>query len=516
MTSPSAPLRLVLAGLVALGLLALAPVAGPAQAGARAARPHQTADAPRVGFSLRRDGTAAGAWFGSRKVDGQVVFRIDPRRAAYAPGFTRARWAATLDGSGPVDVTRARTRRAAWVLAKYGVYRDKVQSAAVELALDVLLHGGAYGESGAGNRRRLDQTGDSATILGMVDYMLSTSRLLAGPYRVTVAARGVTVGDAVDVGVEVTTSATDEPVRKLPVEITLGGRTASGVTRADGSVDLSVAATQPGPQPLVVTVRLLPTDRLLVRRPTGGHGSRVVVAGRKESRTLRRALPIRARPTVALNNPATALLTDALPGTLAVAGGYASSRQATFSLHGPFAAGAAQDCTPATVAATAHLSVSADGSYDVPALTVKTPGGYNWSVALAGDQFNLPASGCGRTFTAKTVPILDVAATKTSIPLRGDAKARVDAGRLPADYDDRARVRLYGPFDSRDAVRCNDAHLARKRDVALLGPSSHGTTEPATLQSRGVFAWRATLPGGPLSVGVTTACGAPGSFVRVG
>ena len=69
---------------------------------------------------------------------------------------------------------------------------------------------------------------------------------------------------------EVTTRATGEPVRKLPVEVTLGGREAAGVTRADGSVDLSVVAAQPGPQPLVVTVRLLPTDRLLVRRPTRG------------------------------------------------------------------------------------------------------------------------------------------------------------------------------------------------------------------------------------------------------
>ena len=125
MTPPSAPLRLALVGLVALGLLALGPVSAALPAGALAARP-QTADAPRVGFPLRRDGTAAGAWFGSRKVDGQVVYRIDPRRAPYSPGFRSARWASTLDGSGPVDVTRARTRRAAWVLAKYGVYRDRV------------------------------------------------------------------------------------------------------------------------------------------------------------------------------------------------------------------------------------------------------------------------------------------------------------------------------------------------------------------------------------------------------
>ena len=61
---------------------------------------------------------------------------------------------------------------------------------------------------------------------------------------------------------------------------------------------------------------------------------------------MRRALPIRARPTVALTNPATARLTEPLPGVPRVADGYASSRQATFSLHGPFAAGGAAGLRP--------------------------------------------------------------------------------------------------------------------------------------------------------------------------
>ncbi|MFN8193000.1 MAG: hypothetical protein U0R80_01815 [Nocardioidaceae bacterium] len=527
MTALVPPLRLVLPGLLALGLLALpvapaAPVAAesPSAAVARqvavAPARARTADAPRVGYRLRRDGTAAGAWFGSRRLDDDVVFRVDPGRAPDTRRFRGPRWVSTLTGAGPVDVTRARTRRAAWILAKYGVYRDQAQAAAVELALDALLFGGAYSVDGARTQRRLDQTPDPATVLGLADYMLATSQQLAGPYRVSVDAVGAAVGDPVGVTVTVTTRSTDQPIRKLPVQVALGARTAGGVTGDDGVARLSVMATQAGPQTYATVVRLLPTDRLLVRRPASGRGSRVVLAGQKQSRIVRRDVAVRARPQVELTGPATARLTAPLPGTVAVTGGYASTRTATVSLHGPFPVGSFRHCSPDSVASTAQLEVAGDGPYAVPTVTVPAPGVYNWSVEVPGDAYNLPASACGRVFTAKAVPSLDVASTRTAIPLRGDVRARVDVSGLPEDYADDVRVRLFGPFDSRAEVRCTDGHLARRRTVAVTAPDARGTTDPVTLQSAGVFAWQATLPAGPLSVSVVTACGASGSLVRVG
>ncbi|MCO5330569.1 MAG: hypothetical protein M9961_10855 [Ilumatobacteraceae bacterium] len=102
-----------------------------------------------------------------------------------------------------------------------------------------------------------------------------------------------------------------------------------------------------------MTVRLLPSDRLLVRRPAG-RGSRVVVAGKKHSTEATAPVAVQAKPVARIATPANGRVTDPVPGTLQLTGGYASSRSAALTLHGPLPAGSPADCTPATVLGSVH------------------------------------------------------------------------------------------------------------------------------------------------------------------
>ncbi|MCB0907101.1 MAG: hypothetical protein KDB63_08295 [Nocardioidaceae bacterium] len=495
--------------------VALAGLAVPSAAGSSAPASRRTADQPRTGYVLRHDGTAAGGWIGSRKLGGVAVFRLDPGRAPVATSFGRAHWVSVLDGSGPVNVDRGRTRRAAWILAKYGVYRSKAQAAAVEVALDSLLVGGRWAVTGAVTRRRLDQTDDPPTILGLADFMLTNSRLLAGPYRVTVQAEDAIIGRQVLVTVRVTAARSDEPVPSLPVEVVLAGHEGSGRTDDTGTADIAIRSTRSGPQDVAVTVRLLPSDRLLVRRPAG-RGSRVVVAGKKHSTEATAPVAVQAKPVARIATPANGRVTDPVPGTLQLTGGYASSRSAALTLHGPLPAGSPADCTPATVLGSVHpMPVAADGGYGVPRVVVAVPGVYSWDAAVAGDRFNLPAVTCGPPVTVKAVPRLSIEPTKDRIAVGGSLRGRITVAALDDGYADVARARLFGPFDTRADARCTDARQVRNRGVTVTGPVSTGTTDVITLNRAGVYAWRAALPRGPLALHAATTCGAPGTFVTV-
>ena len=163
-----------------------------------------------------------------------------------------------------------------------------------------------------------------------------------------------------------------------------------------------------------------------------------------------------------------------------------------------------------------HGSGLRDGGYDVPGPTAPAPGVYRWSVALAGNTYNLPAAACGEKVVVKAVPLLSVESSDGSVGRGTRVRARFRVARLPDGYADQVAVRLYGPFATRAAVDCSDRHLARRRTVEVTGPATHGTTAPVSLRRAGVYAWQAVLPAALLSTREVTPCGGAGSTVRVG
>lgn len=344
--------------------------------------------------------------------------------------------------------------------------------------------------------------------------MLTNSRMLAGPYRVTVEADNAIIGQQVLVTVRVTAARSDEPVPSLPVEVVLSGREGTARTDDTGTAYVALRSTRSGRQDVAVTIRLLPTDRLLVRRPTAS-GSRVVLAGVKHDRSETAAVAVQARPTARITTPANGRVTDPVPGALRLVDGYASSRTASLTLHGPLPVGSAADCTPGTALGSAHaLTVAADGSYAVPRVVVSRPGVLSWSAVVAEDRYNLPVAACGTALTIKAVPRLSVEPTKERIAVGGSLRGRIAVAGL----DERLRRRGPGlalrPFDTRADARCTDAHLVRNRGVDVTGPSSTGTTDVISLNRAGVYAWQASLPRGPLALHAETTCGNPATRHR--
>ena len=473
------------------------------------------ADGPRTGYRLRADGTAAGGWFGSRTAAGRAVYRIDPSARPRTGGLHDGHWVGTLHGSGPVEVDRSRVRRAAWLVSKYGTYDSDAQAAAVEAALHHLLHGGRYRLTGRGTERRLRQTGARDAILALARYMLDTSREMAGPYRVRITTAGAALGGTVQVQVVVTAQATGQPVAHLPVTVALDGRTVSGTTDDAGTVLAAVRARVAGPRSVLVRVQRVPSDRLFVRRPVRRGGTRVVVAGRKIVLTRRAQVAVQATPRAWVTAPDQRTTAGPVPGTAHLADGYASPRTATLTLHGPFAPGEQATCNPARAIARLTQPMAADGSYPVPRTTVTAPGVYRWSVAVPGDAYNLPAGGCGQSVLLKAVPTLTVRPTKTPVSRGQAAYARVKGSGLPDGFARDAIARLYGPFASRDAVRCTTPKQARWRAVTLTGPSSSVRTDAVSLGQAGFYGWRAVLPGTPLTTKVTTRCGGAGTVLHV-
>ncbi len=497
-------LRVLAAGAVLLAASVVATTPSPA-----------AADAPRTGYRLRADGTAAGGWIGSRTAAGRAVFRIDPAAGSSTGGLHAGGWAATLRGSGPVDVSRWRVRRAAWLVSKYGTYDSAAQAAAVEVALHHLLHGGRYRLTGGATERRLRQTGDRDTVVALARYMLDRSRDLAGPYRVDVSASGAVLGSPVAVQVVVTTRRSGLPVPHLPVTVRYDGRSLTGATDATGTTVVSAKAKAAGPRAVTVTVGRVPSDRLFVRRPVRRSGSRVVVAGRKIALTRRAEVAVQAVPRVWVTAPEQRSTAGPVPASLHLADGYPSTRAATMTLHGPFASGIEATCDPDLTSATESVSVAADGAYPAPGVDVRAAGTYRWAVRVPADDYNVAAWRCGPSVLVKASPTLTVVATQSPVARHEAAYAKVTARKLPDDFVRDAIVRLYGPFASREAVRCASSRQARWRSVTLTGPQGSASTDPVTLGSAGFYGWRAVLPATELTTKATTRCRASGSILRV-
>jgi hypothetical protein len=473
------------------------------------------ADPPRTGYRLPADGTASGGWIGSRTASKRAVFRIDPSAKPRTGGFHGGAWASRLRGSGPVEVDRWRVRRAAWLVAKYGTYDSDSQAAAVEVALHHLLHGGRYALGGSATQRRLRRTGERETIAALTRYMLERSRDLAGPYRVRVTTTGAVLGSAVAVEAVVTTRRTGLPVPHLPVTVRYDGRTLTGTTDATGTAVMSATAKNAGPRPVRVTVGRVPSDRLFLRRPVLRSGSRVAVAGRKITLASRADVAVQAVPRVWVTAPDQRTTAGPVPGSLHLADGYPSARSATMTLHGPFAPGVEATCDPDLTAATTAVPVAADGAYPAPDVDVTAAGTYRWAVRVPADDYNVAAWRCGPTVLVKAAPTLTVKATASPVARREPAYAKVTGAGLPDDLVRDAIVRLYGPFSSRDTVRCASARQARWRSVTLTGPTSSARTDAVTLGTAGFYGWRAVLPATELTAKATTRCRTSGSILRV-
>ena len=489
---------------IVLAAACLVGVAAPAaDAGSRDDRPRRW-----VGYPIPADGDAAGGWIGGYRVGGKKLFLTTPTRNPNRAGYAAQQEVEDVPGR---TASRAETARAAWILSKYGAYRDATQAAAVDASVYHLLVGGPWRTTGPRGARRIRQSGDRASVARFARIMLRQSRASAGRYSASLTAAATDVGGAVGVTLSVT-DGHGRPAAGLPVALTMSGvAPVSAVTGDDGRAVARFAAQMRGWQDVSATVSQVPEHRLHAWAAKKGRQASAAEGGVRRTLVASTRAAVRGPQTLSMTaSPSTAIVGTPIRVVGKVSGDRAP-RTGTATFHGPFMSAAEADCS-VPAAATVILAVEGDGDYAWPAVTPGAGGYYAWRIAVDGTDTNVPISACGAVVKVRGRATVALAAPGTAA-VYGVVSAQVTVAGLPFGRPVDLTTTLDGPYATAAEITCTGNH----RDVTQHQPDGNGTFTSLSVQvvASGWYAWRSAVPEGDLWLGATSACGVVGSVTQV-
>ena len=462
------------------------------------------------GYPIRATGDADGGWIGGYRVDGTALYGVTPTRRPNRAGYRTPRTVGDLRGPA---ATRPETERAAWILSKYGDYRDPTQAAAVDAAVYHLLAGGRWRLGARRGARRIAQSGNPAAVARFVRIMLRQSRARAGAYTAELATSGADLGGAVTVTLSVR-DGHGGPAAGLPVTLSMSGAQAlTSVTGDDGRAVGRFAAASRGWQEVTATVGKVPDHRLHVWPPErkgqaaaaeGGSRRRVVVSARA---------PVRGQQTLSLAAEPAQLVVGSAARVVAMVAGGDVPRTAGAALHGPFPSATAADCSGSAVGAVS-APVASDGNYALPAVSVSGGGYYSWQVAVDGTETTMPVAACGATLKVRgraATAISDVYVTGF-----GEVRATGTISGMPFTDQVTATGKLAGPYASAVDAAADDC-ATFDTDEATRARYGNGpvqfTVAPAVTGK--YYAWIVETSPGDLWLGSRSTCAAQGTVLFV-
>ncbi len=464
-----------------------------------------------AGYEIPTNGQADGGWIGGYRIGGRSVFVVTPTRQPNRRGYQRARIVDDLGGRH--GATRRETERAAWILSKYGGYRDATQAAAVDASVYDLVAGGRWRTTGTWGARRIDESPQAATVRRFARIMLGQSRRRAGEYHARVAATNSDVGGAVEATVTVT-DGHGRPAAGLPVSVeTTGAAAVEAVTGDDGRAVARFAVTQPGWHGVTATVRGVPEHRIHLRLPVRPEQAAAAEGGVRRTLVARGRAAVRGAQTVALRGSPATILAGAPARVTATVTGDGTPRSASATLYGPFGSVSAAQCAGPAIG-TGGATVSGDGDYTLPASTPGASGYYAWQVTVDGTPTALPIAACGAVTTVKAVAAVSVNALNAEMP-PGTAEVRVGLSGLPRYPAVDVTLDVRGPYATRDALwasGCSGA-IAVSEPRKMNGDATF-VFGPYVEQS-GWYSLQATVPPGELRQGAQSACPALGAELHV-
>jgi hypothetical protein len=465
-----------------------------------------------AGYEIPRTGEAAGGWIGGYRIGDRPIFLITPTRQPNRQGYQRAR--VVDDLSGRRGATRAETKRAAWILSKYGGYRDATQAAAVDASVYAVLVGGRWSITGVRGARRIHESPDRATVLRFARIMLNQSRLHAGRYRARVKATNADAGGTIEATVKVT-DGHGRPAAGLPVTVAAAGAPAvEAVTGDNGKAVTRFAVSQQGLHRITATVRQVPEHRLHLRLPVRQGQAAAAEGGVRRTLVASTRAAVRGSQALALQaSPATVLVGSATRVTATVKGD-GTPRSAAGTLYGPFGSVSAAQCAGPAVG-TVTKAVSADGVYALPPLTPGAAGYYVWRVAVDGTPTALPVAACGAVTTVKAVATVAVTALNPEMTAPDSAQVRVGLSGLPRLPPVDVTLSVLGPYTTQQeltAANCSGA-IASSETHRMNGDAT--VTLNPYVEAAGWYALQATVPPGELRQGSQSACAAPGTVLNV-
>lgn len=494
---------LLVALLVGVAPLVLA-LAGPATAGSAPQR--------WAGYVIPSDGHAAdGGWIGGYVVGGRPAFVTTPGKALHRRGYRSVRVVGDLGGRrGP---TRGQTARAAWILSKYGGYRDATQAAAVDVSVYDLVAGGRWRTTGARGARRIREAPQSSTVRRFARIMLDQSRRHAGAYQARVTATNADAGGTVSATVKVT-DGHHRPAPGLPVRIVASGtRTIDAVTGDNGKAVARFAEVSAGWKTVTATVRNAPEHRLHLRAAVRRSQATVAEGGVRRTLVARTRAAVRGPQTLALAARPATIVTASPARVTATVTGDGTSRQATGTLYGPFDSTSAARCTGHAVGS-GRTTVKGDGAYTLPPVTPADPGYYVWKVAVDGTPTALPVTGCGAVTTVKAVPQVSVTALQPEMSA-GNAPVRVSLSGLPRYPALTATLNVRGPYASQAAMNAAGCSATPTTSVDQKMNGDATVTLNPYVDAVGWYSLQATVPPDDLRQGGQSTCLALGTVLHV-
>jgi hypothetical protein len=472
-------------------------------------------DAPSrwAGYGIPRTGDAAGGWIGGYRIGAATVFVTTPSKRRNRHGYEEAR--IVEDHRNGAGAGRTRTARAAWILSKYGGFRDATQAAAVDATVYHLLVGGRWRVTEDRGRARIRRSGHGGSIRRFARIMLRQSAQSAGPYAATVTATGADVGGTVAATVAVTTGSGD-PASGLPVSFASpGAEPVAAVTGSDGRALARFAAPQRGWQTVTATVEQVPEHRLHVRSPKRRGEAAAAEGGVKRTLSVSTQAPVRGPQTLSMKSSPDTILVGAKAAVTVTVAGDGSSRTATGTLHGPFAAASAAHCSGPPIGSVSAV-VTADGDYALPSLSPTIGGFYVWRVAVDGAATSLPVVACGATTKVKAVAAISVTAVPAQMQAGNVTRAHVSLSGLPAKPAVNVTATLWGPYANEQELRAAGCAGSLLAEVQLTMNGTDAQDMPGVyVTAPGVYAWQASVPPAELREGSRSPCGAPGTLVWV-
>ena len=177
------------------------------------------------------------------------------------------------------------------------------------------------------------------------------------------------------------------------------------------------------------------------------------------------------------------------------------------TLHGPYPSADKITCEGPPVWS-GSFEAAADGSYVTAPVTLTVPGYYTYRESIAASEFvravQTPCAEVAETTIVRGRPQIttQVSALETAPGATiTDSVAVSGLGALSATVN----VELWGPFPTREAIRCDGTPLATST-LTATGDGTY-TSAPTTLEQAGYYSYRESIAATPAHAGATTACG---------
>jgi LPXTG-site transpeptidase (sortase) family protein len=217
---------------------------------------------------------------------------------------------------------------------------------------------------------------------------------------------------------------------------------------------------------------------------------------------------VEAQPTVKTQVSAPAVEPGAaVTDTVAVEGLGGEPVTVHATLHGPYPSADKITCEGPPVWS-GSFEAAADGSYVTAPVTLTVPGYYTYRESIAASEFvravQTPCAEVAETTIVRGRPQIttQVSALETAPGATiTDSVAVSGLGALSATVN----VELWGPFPTREAIRCDGTPLATST-LTATGEGTY-TSAPTTLDQAGYYTYRETIAATAAHAGASTACG---------